>query len=120
VSAADDTRVILRLYVARGDLDQEEGRKGQHDIGLYSDLDAAIAAVQGEGVFGQPGSVKERVFSTTETSKVSVKNTDIWGGRFVDGKWGYGFLDLRDAHPEDAADRAEYARLKTKFEKDQT
>lgn len=108
--------VILRLYVARGDIDHEEGRQGQRDIGLYSDLDAAIAAVQGEGVFGQPGSVKERVFTTTETSRVHVANTDIWGNRTVDGRWSYGFMDLRDVHPEEAVERAEYARLKTKFE----
>lgn len=103
------------VYLATRNSDQTEGRGHPLVIGIYTSEDDAVAAVQGQGVMGVgPGDVYSCHLNTQVKYLFSGDNRvygyrEDWAGR-----WGYGYVDNRDA-PSNDPEYEEYLRLKEKF-----
>ena len=122
----------MALYLACHNSDLTEGRGGQVGFALFDNEEAAVKAVKGYGVMGVgDGEVyrlgdPEKVFSTVEewkdagSPKPGVnpqhgRDTHVYGYRKGwNGKWGYGWVDNRDA-PMNDPEYAEFQRLRAKF-----
>lgn len=114
----------MPIYEATQNSDQTEGRGHQVPIGYFDRLEDAVDRVKGKGVMGVgDGEVYELTIHYSvpdlnahgrETKKM------IYGYRKdLKGKWGYGYVDNRDAPPyklEDDPDYKVYLILKNKFE----
>lgn len=107
-------------YVVFGNSDQTEGRGGYVQREAFSDLEAAIESVKSGrwGVQGTKGDGKvvERKWRIIDGQKWQADDIEIWGYRKDEaGRWGYGFVDLRDSTALTDPDYVEYLRLKEKF-----
>lgn len=106
------------IYIARENSDRTEGRGHSVDIGCYSDLDKAIERVRGRGVMGVgDGEVWEMEIPDPPFAITgALPKNRVYGYRKdLAGKWGYGFVDNRDAPIHDP-EYQEYLRLKEKFD----
>lgn len=57
LTATGESRVISEGFIALGDVDQDEGRRGLFEIGRYTTEEEAREASRTAGVFGTPGYV---------------------------------------------------------------
>lgn len=112
----------MKVYEATKNSDRTEGRGYPVTIGVYTDIEDAVAAVKGMGVMGVgDGDVYElEVQDNFNPSKnYGPEKTLVYGYRQdLRGKWGYGYVDNRDqaalaADPE----FQEFLRLQAKYEK---
>ncbi len=109
----------MAIYEATQNSDQTEGRGREIPIGYFDKLEDAVEHVKGKGVMGVgDGEVNEIEVHATVSSLNEfgpVTKTKIYGYRKdPTGKWGYGYVDNRDA-PTDDPEFKEYLRLKAKF-----
>lgn len=108
-------------YVVRGNSDTTEGRGGYVDRETFVLLEDAIACVK-SGRYGVQGSkgdgeVVERKWRIIDGIRWKADDIKIWGyRRDSDGKYGNGFLDLRDSKALENPEYVEYLRLKEKFD----
>jgi hypothetical protein len=112
---------VFVQYVVRGNSDQTEGRGGYVDRETYVNLEDAIDCVKSgkhgvQGVKGD-GQVVERKWRIIDDIKWQADDVTIWSYRKdKDGKWGYGFVDLRDSNALADPDYVKYLELKERFE----
>lgn len=114
------------VYIATFNSDQTEGKGVPIVKAIFSKEEYAVASIMDEGVMGvgtgdvyavevqeRPVLVRGSAYSS-DTYVFHAKN-QVWGyRRNWAGKWGYGWIDLRDA-PTDDPEYTEYLRLKEKF-----
>lgn len=111
---------VFVQYVVRGNSDQTEGRGGYLDRETFVELEDAIDCVKSgrwgvQGCKGD-GEVVERKWRIINGTKWQSDDLKIWGYRKdMDGKWGRGFMDLRDSEALLDPEYVEYLRLKEKF-----
>ena len=114
------------VYIATYNSDQTEGKGYPIVKAVFRDETDAVASIMEEGVMGVgTGDVYKALvnegpilvrgsYSDPETRLLHPRN-HVWGYRKNwNGKWGYGWIDLRDA-PVNDPDYKEYLRLKEKF-----
>lgn len=114
----------MEIYIATENADRTEGRGPMKEIGYYTNEEAAIAAVRGRGVMGAGDGevIKVQVHDEFQVDPHHPRRglaqfypIRIWGYRQGwDGKWGYGYIDNRDA-PVNDPEYQTYVRLKKKF-----
>lgn len=99
------------LYAVMRNSDLTEGRGHNILVGVYENLDDAVEEVKKWGVMG---------VGTGDIYEVKMNSADSYGSRIwgyrkdLADKWGYGFVDNRDA-PFNDPEFNEYLRLKKKF-----
>lgn len=103
-------------YQALKNSDQTEGRGHMVVIGRFSTEEAALEAARGQGVMGVgDGEVAKVNYNVFDDGVVHCIVEKVYGYRQDwNGKWGYGFVDNRDA-PTNDPEFQEYLRLKAKF-----
>lgn len=112
------------VYLATYNSDQTEGKGYPMLKGIFRNEEDAVASIMDEGVMGvgtgdvysaevleKP--VLNRAYGPDRT--VFHPQNCVWGyHKRWNGKWGYGWIDNRDA-PSNDPEYAEYLRLKEKF-----
>lgn len=100
------------VYVAQQNSDLTEGRGHMKAIGYFLRENRAIRVALGRGVQGNGDGevVRYELGLTDPDPKVVYGWRKGWNG-----KWGYGWVDNRDA-PENDPEYATYQRLRKKFE----
>lgn len=109
----------MRYYEVMQNSDQTEGRGPMKLVGNHYKLEAAIQDAKGRGVMGYgDGEVIEVSITVNNDDTITVERHKVYGYRQGrDGKWGYGYMDLRDEpDPRTNAEYANYLRLRKKFE----
>lgn len=104
------------FYEAQRNSDQTEGRGGMVTFGRFRDLEPALEAVKGQGVMGVgDGEIVQVTFSVNSNGIVDEAREKVYGyHKDWTGKWGYGFVDNRDAPVHDP-EYQEFLRLQKKF-----
>ena len=108
------------LYIAAENADLTEGRGPMQMIGIYTDPEAAVAAVLGHGVMGVGDGEVYRITVTdgvwVGSSLLSSKNMYYGYMQRRDGRWVYDYTDRRNEPDPDNQDYQQYLRLKARFE----
>ena len=100
------------IYVAMENSDLTEGRGHLKAIGYFLIEEDAVKAVKGRGVQG----VGDGAVYRCPVGIIGTSGEQIYGYRKNwNGKWGYGWVDNRDA-PTNDPEYAEYQRLREKFQ----
>lgn len=109
----------MRYYEVMQNADLTEGRGPMRLVGNFYTLEKAVQDAKGRGVMGVgDGEVVEVSITLNNDDTVSVERKQAYGYRQRrNGKWGYGYTDLRDEpDPRTDPDYANYLRLKKRFE----
>lgn len=114
----------MEIYIAKENSDLTEGRGPMRVVGYYTNENAAVAAVKGRGVMGVGDGevVSVEVLDTylVDADHPHRDHTQFYEIRVYgyrknwNGKWDYGYVDLRDA-PKNDPEYATYIRLQAKF-----
>jgi len=126
----------MKWYEAQENSDQIEGKGSMVTFAVFANIEDAVRAVQSRGVMGVgAGEVTEvevkplasykewEDFKASDThyrrlAAPGISRIKVYGYRKdLTGKWGYGYVDNRDA-PTNDPEFADYLRLKKKFEED--
>lgn len=96
-TATGESRVIAEGFIAYRENDQSEGRRGESEIGRFTELQEAIAAARGQGVQGSNGSVGAYRILHYSGGAVALEATRLIARRRVpQGGYAVGWLDLRE------------------------
>lgn len=97
MTATGPYTVLTHGFLARGDIDQTEGRGGSRDLGRFTEVEEAIQAARGQGVQGDDGEVYAFETRLHEGGLVAEHTTRLRGRRRTpDGRYLVGWLDLRE------------------------
>jgi hypothetical protein len=107
----------LTYFETQQNSDQTEGRGPMVTVGTWGRLEDAVNDAQGRGVMGYgTGDVVQVDIKILGDDKVEVTRETVYGYRKGrTGRWGYGYIDLRD-EPDDK-DWETYLRLREKYER---
>lgn len=105
----------MTIWIVREEIDKTEGRGGMRVVAYCSTEEAADEINQSiDGVMGVPAS-RGGTISKATMDEYPADESLVYGYRKGwDGKWGYGWVDYRDA-PETDPEWSEYVRLREKF-----
>jgi len=96
-TATGESRVLAEGFTAYRSNDQSEGRGGESSIGSFTTVEEAIARAQGQGVQGDPGSVRSYEVRIYEGGLIQTQETTLIARRRTpQGSWKVGWLDLRE------------------------
>jgi hypothetical protein len=110
----------MTLYEVRYNSDLTEGRGPMVSLGWFAELNEALEQTKNKKYWVMGVSPSCEIWELDSrplaTEFGPIHPVRIWGyRRGVNGRWGYGFLDLRD-EPENDPEYEEYLRLKEKFD----
>lgn len=96
IDASGGYTVISEGYVAQGEIDQSEGRRGRRELGRYSTVEEAYEAARGKGTQGDHGYVLKFELRHYEGGAVR-EHTILMLGRpaiaYANGDYSVGWLN---------------------------